>query len=693
MLKKPYLFIASLIFLSLFSFSYLRDYKPSDKEVLLKRLLYKSLDQAHFKNLEVNDEMSSEAFDMYMKALDPNKRFFLDKDVQKLDNFRYKIDDDFSSDNKIPFLDESLRIYEERIEDSKNICLKILDEPFDFTISEEVETDADKLDYVKSKNELEERWRKQLKLSALVRYTERVKALEEDSLSSQTPAEVETEIRNQLKENYQDMFDLLSTQDIEDQHARYLNAIISVYGPHTEYYPPEKKERFDQQMSGRFEGIGARLQQTGGEIKVVAIIPGSAAWKQKGLKEGDVIMKVAQQGQAAVSVESMSLKNAVKLIKGKKGTTVRLTVRKPDGLIKIVPIERDVVELAESYAKSSVITDSISGNKYGIIHLPSFYADFKGTGGRNSSSDVRQELVKLKKENVEGIILDLRNNGGGSLSDAIEMTGLFIDKGPVVQVKSKVDKPRVLSDKDDRVIYDGPLVVMVNRFSASASEILAAAIQDYKRGVIVGSTSYGKGTVQRFIDLDRLNKVSPELKPLGSLKLTIQKFYRVSGGATQVKGVQPDIFLPDKYVHLDIGEEELPFVMPWDSVKRADFEEWEFQPNFKELKAKSEGRVADNTEFLNIVKESERLEKESKRTLETLSYSDYVLQQEQLNAASANFEESDFESTRLKFTVLPDHVLKNDQDSVAHYVAEEWKNKLVRDIHLEECVNILTDME
>ncbi|RZK27879.1 MAG: tail-specific protease, partial [Hymenobacter sp.] len=376
--------------------------------------------------------------------------------------------------------------------------------------------------------------------------------------------------------------------DTSETLANYANTIANTYDPHTEYFAPKDKEEFDYQLTGRLEGIGATLREKDGLIYIEEIVPGSASFRQGQLKKGDAILRVAQGATEPVSIEGWHTAKAVTLIRGKKGTEVRLTVKKPDGSTKIIPIIRDVVINEETYAQSAIINDP-SGKKIGYLRLPGFYADFNNNGGRSSADDVKKELAKLNAEGAQGIVFDLRTNGGGSLTDAVEMAGLFMPSGPMVQVHDSRGVTNVLNDKDPRVQYTGPLVVLVNKYSASASEILAAAVQDYKRGIIMGSTStYGKGTVQRVVDLDEtLPAELNALKPFGSLKFTMQKFYRVTGASTQFKGVASDIVLPDVYSYLDQGEKESDYPLKWDEIKPASFRPWDNQPNYTKLEASS----------------------------------------------------------------------------------------------------------
>jgi carboxyl-terminal processing protease len=504
-------------------------------------------------------------------------------------------------------------------------------------------------------------------------------------------AQIEEEAREQLKKTYNNTFDFLDKMDRDDRAAEYFNAMMSVADPHTEYFPPEDKENFDIRMSGKLEGIGAQLQQADGVIKVSRIVPGSASWKQKDLKAEDIILKVAQGEDEPVDVTSMPLKDAVQLIRGEKGSEVRLTVKKPDGVITVIPIIRDVVILEENFAKSAIIEEK--GKKFGYIKLPSFYADFAKSGGRNSAVDVRLELEKLKQQGAEEMILDLRFNGGGSLGDAIDMSGLFIKDGPVVQVKTKAAKTKVYEDQDDNVVWDGDLVILVNRFSASASEILAGALQDYKRAIIVGTPStYGKGTVQRFIDLDRMlqgNRV--EYKPLGSLKLTIQKFYRVTGKSTQWKGVESDIVLPDVYTFMD-GEKDAKFALPWDEIKSVQFDKWKDNPDVNKLRKKSQKRVGKSEVFSMIAENGKRLKEQREETMLSLNYETYMKEQERLQAEAKKFDNigkshDDWKVIPTKSNVKNEAMDKNRKDlNIA------WQKEIKKDEVIAEALNILRDM-
>jgi len=473
----------------------------------------------------------------------------------------------------------------------------------------------------------------------------------------------------------------------------YFNSITAFYDPHTSYFPPKDKENFDIHISGKLEGIGATLSQPNAYIKIVSIVPGSACWKQGDLEVGDLILKVAQGAEEPVDVVDMRLDDAIKMIRGKKGTEVRLTVKKADGSITVIPIVRDVVVLEETFAKSIVITDSISHAKIGFIYLPGFYADFEDPNGRRCSVDVKKEVEKLKEENVDGIIVDLRNNGGGSLMDAVDIVGLFIDKGPVVQVRSRYAMPQVLDDKKSGALYDGDLLIMVNEYSASASEIMAAAIQDYGRGIIVGSKqTFGKGTVQRFIPFDRMIRGNEDLKPLGALKITIQKFYRINGGATQLKGVASDIVLPDAYSKLDMGEKDLDNPIEWDEIPKADYNKLKFKKDINQIRENSLKRIAADTSFTIIEEYSKYLKKVRDETLESLNIEDYKENQLEREKISKRFKKSDKRLSGLKFYVPKADSLEIYSDTIKTEKAKIWIKNLRKDIYLEESYKIIKDM-
>ncbi|MGL5890136.1 MAG: S41 family peptidase, partial [Bacteroidia bacterium] len=500
------------------------------------------LSQEHYSPVSVNDEFSNKVFDMFLERSDYNKKIFLQSDVDELKKYYNQIDDQTKS-GSLDFFDKTVEILNTRITEDKTYYTEILSKPFDFTVKESVELDPEKLTYSKNTTEMREAWRKFLKYQVMVRFADLKEEQEKkqkdgkQDIAVKTDAELEADARAKVKKTEDEIFDRLSKVDRDDRMASFVNVLTGVYDPHTEFYPPSDKQDFDIRMSGQLEGIGATLQEKDGYIKVTNIVPGSPSSKQGQLKAGDQILKVAQGDNEAVDIVGMQVNDAVKLIRGKKGTEVRLTVQKPDGQTLIIPIIRDIVILEETFAQSAIINQK---EKIGYIKLPTFYADFtqNKSGKHLAADDVKKEIEKLKEEKIKGLVLDLRDNGGGSLQEVVKMVGLFIKEGPVVQVNSRKSGVRPYNDPDrGDVVYDGPLVVLINENSASASEILAAAIQDYKRGVIVGSNSFGKGTVQNFYDLDQMIGDGNTFDaPLGAVKVTIQKFYRIDGGSTQLKG-------------------------------------------------------------------------------------------------------------------------------------------------------------
>ena len=491
------------------------------------------------------------------------------------------------------------------MKESRAIYEEILDKPFDFKINESINVDYEKLPFSKNKSELVDRWRKQLKLSALSSITDK-EQLEEDKKKNDAKYEVksfetlEKEVRENSLKSLNEYFDFIEKElERDDWFAIFLNSIVERFDPHTFYFSPDDKEKFDVSMSGTFQGIGARLQKKESGVEVSELISGGPAWRGKELEAGDLILKVAQGKEEPLDIAGMRLDDVVKKIKGPKGTEVRLTVKKVDGTIKVISIIRDEVETEETFAKSSVVEKD--GKKYGIIYLPKFYISFENKENRDAFKDVAAEIEKLKAQNIDGLVMDLRDNGGGSLETVVKMVGLFIPEGPIVQVKAPGRNPEILPDPDKRVQYDGPLVVMINNFSASASEIFAAAIQDYKRGIVVGSKhSYGKGTVQNMIDLNQFIRGN-SYGDLGALKTTIQKFYRINGGSTQREGVKSDIVFPDRFAYLDMGERDEESALPWDKIEPAKYQPLNI--NYDNVIANSKKRIAANPTF-NLIDEN-----------------------------------------------------------------------------------------
>ncbi len=597
----------------LFSAAAFRTPATGDKDKVLLDMVLNGVQQNHYADMAIDDKFSERVYDLYLKNLDFGKRFFTQGDIDAFALYKNKLDDQMKA-GSYEFFELTTSVYQKRQKQIEGWYKEILAQPFNFEKIEDLETDVDKRAFPKNETELKELWRKQLKFQVLTRLSDKLdeqeKAESGDEIKKKTVADFEKDARERVLKTHADWYHRLSRQDLDDYRNIFLNSVAMAFDPHTSFLPPEDKENFDISMSGKLEGIGATLQEEGSYIKVTAIVSGSPSWKQGDLKVGDIILKVAQGKGEPVDIVDMAVGDAVKLIRGDKGTEVRLTVKKVDGAIKVVPIIRDVVILEETYAKSAVLQKNGEKQKVGYISLPKFYADFNKSGGANSGDDVRKEVLKLKKQGIDGLVIDLRNNGGGSLQDVVDMAGLFISSGPIVQVKSRFGQPYLLEDRDTNLVYSGPLVILVNEFSASASEILAAAMQDYKRAIIIGSpATFGKGTVQRFIDLDE--NVSAELasiKPLGVLKLTTQKFYRINGQTTQLKGVIPDVILPSLYSSMDIGEKDEDYPLSWDVISPVPYKVWgNNMSNFDKVSKNSTARISSDKLFGLVLENAERL--------------------------------------------------------------------------------------
>ena len=698
-LKTKFFAYAAVLLLVVVLASYKFNHRPDvadDKNAVLMKVLMQGLSSAHFHPKKVDDTFSKEVYNDYLKQLAFNKLFLTQADVEQLRRFETDIDDEVKK-GSYEFFNFATNLFQTRLKESEGYYKEILAKPFDFTVAETVETDADKLTYPADKAALKDAWRKYLKyqtmiqLSDLIDVQEKAKENKNSKVVQKSMAALEAEARGKVTKSFESMYRRLSQTDKDEWLAVYVNSITNLYDPHTEYFPPREKEQFDISMTGRLEGIGATLQEKDGQIRVQEVVPGTPSYRQGDLKAGDIILKVAQGSQEAVNVEGMRLDKAIQLIRGKKGTEVRLTVRKPDATIKTISLIRDVIIIEDTYAQSAIIQDK---RKVGYIKLPTFYADFARKGGRNSGEDVKREIAKLKQEGATGIILDLRNNGGGSLPDAVEMTGLFIPDGPVVQVESSGAAPNVLRDRDAATQFDGPVVVMVNSFSASASEILAAALQDYKRAIIVGSAStYGKGTVQQVFDFDQvLPSEYNAFKPFGSLKLTTQKFYRINGGATQLKGVTPDVILPDLYTFIEQGEKEQEHALPWDEIKPAEYQVWSKPAlNVDRIKTSSKQRVANNPLFNAITEQAKNFKARADMTSYSLKLTDYRTMQKKAKDEANKYETLQKSAPVITVTALKTDLDQVRTDSVKVNRINKFASNLKKDIYVAEALNVVKD--
>ncbi len=719
-------FLTLLVTFTLMGSAFAQDQKGGlfsvNREQFLGKILKEALEKYHYRKLEVNDDLSGKAFTQYVEKLDYSKQFLLQSDVDKLAKYKSKMDDQMLG-GKYPVVDQSIEIMKKRIGQAESYRKKYFKKRFNFTKKEFAEVDPKKRKFVKKEKDLEQLWRKTFKQSTLARYVsimedqdnlknpkkdkkKKKKKVSKKKKSTKilTKDEMLAKAHDAIAKKYKRYFERELQDDRMDYLERFYNSISEIFDPHTTYMPPKRKEDFDIDMSGSLEGIGAVLQEDEGYIKVVKIVPGGAAWRQKELEVEDVIIAVSEGNSdaeaEAVDLVGMRVDDAVRYIRGKKGTIVKLHVKKADGSRKAIPITRDVVTIGASFTKSSVIELKGLKMKVGYIHVPKFYREFGG--GVNCTDDVRTELKRVKKQGVDAVILDLRNNGGGALEDAKQMSGLFIEKGPIVQIKNHNHEIDVLADTDSSVEYGGPLIVMINRFSASASEILAGALQDYKRAVIVGGEmSHGKGTVQAVLNLDQGPFSNILGHKFGALKVTIQKFYRINGGSTQYKGVTPDVILPDPFSYVENREQDLKYSLPWDKVSAKKFNLWkEFSYDIPSLINKSKKRVSKDKRMKKIVKNVNYLKKRRKETKVTLNLKQWLKEEKEnkkmveklkLDDVNTNLVVSHFEASLKSHEKVRPGEEKQWQEDFKQR-KEEWVESLQKDAGLEEAMKIVADI-
>ena len=667
------------------------------RNVYLQSAIQKDIQQEHFNPVPIDDAFSRKAFDEYLKRVYYSKRIFTQTDIDFLSKYRDKLDDEYLA-TKLEFFDLAVEIIERRTKEAERYCLTLLETPFDFTVNETVIFDPDSLTWAKDTTEIKDRWRKVLKYDVMTRVynslEDQKKAMEKsDTVKVKSFEEFEKEARKSVEKRYKDAFSYVLKDEDDDYLATYINALLSVYDPHTEYYPPKTKEDFDIRFSGQLEGIGATLTQKEGFITITDIKIGSPSWKQGELEVNDKILKVTQGNtKETTDVVDMRLDKAIRFIRGPKGTEVILTVQKVDGTQKTISLIRDVIVIEETYAKSMVLTDKENHSRVGYIYLPSFYANFQDRNGRRCSVDVKNELDKLKAENVSGIILDLRSNTGGSLMDCVDISGHFIDQGPVVQVQGRGKPPQVLSDTKSGTVWDGPLVVLVNSYSASASEIFAAAMQDYGRAIIMGSTTYGKGTVQRFDDLDRLVIGQNDIKPLGSLKLTIQKFYRINGSSTQLKGVTPNIIVPDSYKYFDTGERELSNALAWSEIATSTYIPWRNNVcKWDNVIKQSNERIANNTFFAQTDENAKRLKQRRDESRYPLNFETYKTFIERQNNEAEKYKNLGKDTLNIDARILTSDEI-NPSDTAAIERNKKWYQMIITDNTIYEAMKVTQDM-
>ncbi len=654
------------------------------------------LTQGHYEPKDINDDFSRKIFNKYFEDLDPEKNIFLASDIKSMEDYSTKLDNEIKGESLVKFFSEAGKVFDSRVKEVEVYYNDILSKPFDFTKDENYNGDGDKKPFPSGDAARREEWRKYLKYLTLQRYADLVDGREsnrgKEGAITKTDAELEKESRDKVLTVMTRTFERYRSKFTEeDKFSVFVNAITEMMDPHTEFMPPLDKRYFDEAMSGKFYGIGAQLGYEEGNIKVTSVLPGGPAQKSGEVENGDFIVRVGQGNETQVELSGFTVQDAVKLIRGSKDSWVKLTLRKKDGTLKTINLKRDEIVQDEAYVRSAVIAEN--GQKTGYIYLPEFYANFQEQNGARSGQDVAKEVNKLKAEGVDGIVIDLRNNGGGALYDVIQIAGLFIDQGPVVQVRDRQGRPQVMRDREEGVVYDGPLVIMVNEMSASASEILAAAMQDYGRGVVIGSTStYGKGTVQRTLGLDQESQFTNTASELGSLKLTLQKFYRVSGGSTQQKGVVPDVVIPDYLEYLKIREKDNPYSLKYDEIGKASYGQWKGGYNLDAVKQAARTRIASDSTFVGIQQASVFVGKQNDKSY-SLRLDKYRQEQKNIREAVKRIEGL----SKLK-TALPASFLKQDEgryvsvdkDKTERY--KQWLTNVSKDVYVDQAVKVVKDI-
>lgn len=696
-----------------FSFRYINNDAVGDssQNAIIQQTAMGLIMQAHYAPKEIDDKFSAKVFDKLFETLDYDKKFFLKSDSAQLVTYRNMIDNDILQ-SKTTFFDAINKVFVDRITKAETYYKDILSKPIKFTTQDEMQLDGKKMSFAKDEAEIKSRWEKLTKYRVLAKFVDLQKA-EQDKLKDsakyvvKTDVVLEKEARESIGKLQDRYFKRLKKLNDNDRFSMYMNSVTSTEDPHTNFFPPEDRKRFDEMMSGNFIGIGAQLQATEeGQTKVQMIITGSPSWKQGKLKVDDIIQKIESEGKPPVEIEGMELDDVVKLIRGKKDSEVKLHVKHKDGSNEVIGIIRGKVDLEDTYAKSAVIQNN--GKKIGYIYLPEFYTTFNDKDGHKSGEDVKLEVQKLMKEGVDGIVLDLRNNGGGSLGDVVDMAGIFTGTGPVVQVRSRDEKVQTLSSSESVPIYTGPLAIMVNAGSASASEILAAAMQDYGRAVIIGSNTYGKGTVQKLVPLDPF--VAPEARKsiieawmaakngdaefdgIGSLKLTIQKFYRINGGSTQRDGVKPDIILPDVYEALDdVGERKDPEALPWDKIAASKYTTLNGIPNLKKLIENSKNRIAGNETFKLVSQTSARLRAQKDNNVVPLEITKFLAKKRESEDLNKKMDLIDSARTKLVITNVNADLQRVNLDTASKEKNEKWLKSLKRDVYIAETANVLDE--
>lgn len=710
---RKYALIGSILFLLVLSVSFCFPKGEEDQSMVLKTI-YQTLYFLHPKPVQIDDAFSQKVYKKYFENLDPQKNYLLQSDIEDFSSYRNRLNEAFIKGD-LTFFNQTIERFYEKTAQLEGLYKQLLSRPFDFSLDEAIEFDEDKRSYAKDSKAWKEQLRKYFKYLTLIEMDtheamkedtvtlkslfkvnrwsvskEREKEKEPCVLIKKDFAYLEKEARRRVEGNMSEYLRRFKMRKKSDWFSLYVNTITTQYDPHTNYFSPKEKENFDLNISGQLEGIGAQLQDQKGYATIVKLIVGGPAWKSKKIEVGDKIIKIAQNNdKESKNIIGMLLDNSIRLIRGMKGTKVRLTIQKKDGTMQEITLVRDLIEQEEVFAKSAILLDKGKG-KYGLIYLPEFYFNPNNKKARNAATDIRQQLEILKKENIQGLILDLRNNGGGSLETVVDITGLFVGKGPVVQVKSSDGKKEILKYKDSEAIWEGPLTILVNELSASASEILAAAIEDYKRGLVLGARqTFGKGTIQTFYPLNRFVVSGKEL---GALKFTTSKFYRINGSSTQLKGVNADVIIPSRYTYIKFGEKDQDNPLPWDSIPPIPYKTWKSPVDLEQIKYKSNARIkADhNVQLLDeIAQILGQREKEKSVSLNWKKFKAEKKRREDQNKKYNHFKNYS-NDLLISSTFTENPSLK--QDSLFQESKKEWYKNITKDIYIEEAVRILRDL-
>jgi carboxyl-terminal processing protease len=694
-MKKNKYYILLLLFVVGLTVGFNKNTKSDedDKERVLMGVLEYILQNGHYSPVKINDDFSEHIYMNFIDEMDPSKRYFTQTDINEFSVYEFVIDDQFKSQD-LSFFNYVYARFLERKAESVDIYREILSQPFNYQKEESLDIEYKNSAFAKNENELADLWRKQLKLTTVSRLYDKME-VEDDKFKAdptytkKTFESLEKESREITLKNMDDLYIRVDEMRRSDWLGIYVNTFVEEFDPHSSYLAPEIKERFDISMSGSLEGIGARLTRDKEYTKVASLISGGPAWKQGDLEVGDLIIKVGQADEEPVDIVGLRLEDAIKFIKGKKGTLVKLTVKKIDGSTEIITITRDIVEIEETFLKYSLV--DIDDKKLGVINLPGFYINFNDKNKRDSAKDMRKAIDEMNESDVDGLLIDLRDNGGGSLKTAIDIAGMFIDQGPVVQVKFRNETPMVYNDNDNNIYWNKPLVILVNELSASASEIFAAAMQDYNRAIVMGSKqSFGKGTVQNIVPLNEYYKYEEDL---GALKMTIQKFYRINGGSTQLEGVQSDIAMPDRYAYMSIGERDFENPLPYDQIKPAEYASLSTYENKELVIQKSKSRIASDEQFKLIDNFAKWTKENSDDNVYSLSFNRFKEEAKEHELEAKQFDSVYKFDSKFEFYSPQSELPLISADSILGMKRENWHNSLKRDIYVTEALRVLSDLE